>query len=160
VAERTRRLGPVALAWRGVVLAVGAAAVTAGTLVGDDGHWPFGPMSQYAFSVPDDGEVSSRYVVADTVDGTTERVPLTSGGVGVRRAEIEGQLPRIERDPSMLQALAVAAYRLHPEWPRYARLRVEVQVTRLRDGRVAGTEHRVLASWTVPDPQRPRPVVR
>jgi hypothetical protein len=160
VAERTRRLGPVGLAWRSVVLVVGAAAVTAGSVVGDDGHWPFGPMSQYAFSVPDDGAVSSRYVMADTVDGTTQRVPLTSGGVGVRRAEIEGQLPRIQHDPSMLQDLAVAAYRMHPDWPRYARLRVEEQVTRLRGGRVAGTEHRVLASWTVPDPERPRPVVR
>jgi hypothetical protein len=150
----------VALAWRGLALAAGAALVTAGTVVGDDGQWPFGPMSQYAFSVPDDGEVSSRYVEADTVDGATLRVPLTSGGVGVRRAEIEGQLPRIVRDPSMLQALAVAAYERHPGWPRYARLRLRVQVTHLRDGRVAGTEDQVLATWTVPDPEHPRPVSR
>jgi hypothetical protein len=117
-------------------------------------------MSQYAFSVPDDGEVSSRYVEADTVDGATQRVPLTPGGVGVRRAEIEGQLPRIVRDPSMLQSLAVAAAEKHSEWPRYARLRLAVQITHLRDGRVAGTERQVLATWTVPDPQHPRPVAR
>lgn len=154
----TSRLGKAAFAWRAAAIAVGTVLVVAGTVAGRDEQWPFGPMSQYAFSVPPNGSIASPFVEADTVDGATVRVPLSSAGVGVRRAEIEGQLPRIQRDPSMLQALAVSAARLHPDWPRYARLRLAQSVTALRDGRLAGTTTQVLASWTVLEPHDPQPL--
>ncbi|GMA85207.1 hypothetical protein GCM10025868_04570 [Angustibacter aerolatus] len=86
------------------------------------------------------------------------RVPLTSDGVGLRRAELESQVGTIERDPSRLQDVAVQAAARHPEWPRYAVLRLEDTVTHLRDGRVAETTHEVLATWRVVDPEHPRAV--
>lgn len=151
-------LGRGALAWRVGLLAVGVVVVTRGTLVGREEDWPVGPMGQYAFRVPDDSEVHSPGVEADTADGRTVMVPLSASGVGVRRAEIEAQGAMIRRDPSRLQAVAVQAAARHPRWSRYLRLRLIDDVTVLRDGRVAGTERRVLASWTVVDPAGPRPV--
>ncbi|MGL5817882.1 MAG: hypothetical protein ACRCYR_09990 [Phycicoccus sp.] len=150
------RLSSRALAWRLGVFVVGVLALVNGTVQGRDEHWPLAPMGQYAFSVPDDGEVRSPGVVADTADGRRDVVvPLTSDGVGVRRAEIEAQVPQIVADPSRLQGLAVQAAARHPGWSRYLRLRLVDDVTLLRDGRVAGTERRVLASWTVTDPEDP-----
>jgi hypothetical protein len=146
--------------WRLALLAVGSVALLLGTLVGSDREWPFGSMGQYAFSVPDDGDVHSPQVEAVTVDGDRVPVPLTPGGVGLRRAEIEDQVQLIKADPSRLQALAVAAARRHPQWARYAQVVLVDDVTHLRDGRVSGTTHEVLASWTVVDPADPQPLPR
>ncbi|WP_426566804.1 hypothetical protein ACPPVT_09835 [Angustibacter sp. McL0619] len=154
----TRRLGGRSLAWRLTLMAVGSVALVLGTTVGSDLEWPFGSMGQYAFSVPDDGDVHSPGVEADTVDGQTVQVPLTPSGVGVRRAEVEAQQHLIQGDPSRLQAIAVAAAARHPNWPRYRTLRVVDDVTHLREGRVAGTSHDVLATWDVVDPEHPQPV--
>ncbi|MGL5858202.1 MAG: hypothetical protein ACRC35_07350 [Angustibacter sp.] len=150
------RLSRRAFGWRVLVLALGVAAVTRGTLSGRDEDWPFGPMGQYAFYVPPDSEISSPGVEADTIAGQTVRVPLTADGVGIRRAEIEAQVPRIIADPSRLQAVAVQAAVRHPRWPRYRALRLVDDVTVLRGGRVVDRVTRVLAEWRVVDPAAPR----
>jgi hypothetical protein len=158
VSASAGRLTRRGYAWRLLLLVVGAVALLLGTLVGSDREWPFGSMGQYAFSVPDDGDVHSPQVEAITVDGVLVPVPLTPGGIGLRRAEIEDQVQLIRADPSRLQALAVAAARRHPEWPRYRVVRLVDDVTHLRDGRVAGTSHDVLAAWSVLDPPDPQPL--
>lgn len=87
------RLSRAGLAWRAAVtLAVVGLAVD-GSVRGNDVQWPFAPMSQFAFGVDLDGQIRSTFVEADTTAGTTVRVPLTAGGVGLGRAE--GQLPRL-----------------------------------------------------------------
>ena len=145
-------------AWRLTLLLVGSVALVLGTVFGSDKEWPFGSMGQYAFSVPDDGDVHSPGIEAVTVDGATVRVPLSSDGVGIRRAEIEAQLAGFRAQPARLQDIAVQAYRRHPEWPRYAQLRLVDDVTHLRDGRVTGTSHDLLATWTVVEPSEPQPL--
>lgn len=59
---------------------------------------------------------------------------LSPDGVGIVRAEVEGQLDEIRRDPSRLQAIAEAHHRLHPDEPRYLRLYLRIRHTHLRDG--------------------------
>ncbi len=152
--ERTaaRRLSRAGLAWRAAVtLGVVGLAVN-GSVRGNDVQWPFAPMSQFAFGVNLDGQIRSTYVEADTTAGTTVRVPLTAGGVGLGRAEVEGQLPRLVADPALLQSIAVAAARRHPGWPRYTRLRLRQEVNDLRGGEVVSTHTERLADWTVVDP--------
>jgi hypothetical protein len=129
---------------------------TLGTLVGQDPWWPFAPMSQYAFSVDLDGEIRSTFVEADTVDGTTVRVPFGVNGIGLGRAEIEEQLDRVVADPSLLQAVAVAHARRLPGEPRYADLRLVQRVSQLDDGVEVSRRDVVLATWHVPDPERLR----
>jgi hypothetical protein len=128
------------------------AGAALGTLVGQDPWWPFAPMSQYAFSVDLDGEIRSTFVEADTVAGTTVRVPFGVDGIGLGRAEIEEQLDRVVADPSLLQAVAVAHARRVPDQPRYVELRLVQRVSQLEGGVEVSRRDEVLATWRVPDP--------
>jgi hypothetical protein len=147
-------LSRAGLAWRLLVSAVVVAAVALGTLVGDDEWWPFAPMSQYAFSVRNDGVVNSLTMDALTVDGDLVRVPLSKEQIGIERAEIEGQAPRIIRRPALLQDIAVLHARRLPREPRYAVIWLRNTSTQIGTGNA--TVH-TLATWHVVDPAHPRP---
>lgn len=149
----TTRLSRTSVAWRALFTALLVGLAVNGSVRGNDIAWPFAPMSQFAFGVDLDGQIRSTYIDADTTAGTTVRVPLSASGVGLGRAEVEGQLPRIVAEPALLQAIAVAAARRHPSWPRYTRLRVAQEISQLRDGKVVSTRTEQLADWTVVDPQ-------
>ncbi|MFC8503251.1 hypothetical protein ACFUC1_12890 [Pedococcus sp. NPDC057267] len=149
-----RRLGPVALGWRLVVTAAVVVTAALGTLVGNDNWWPFAPMSQYAFSVRNDGVINSLGMDALTVDGTVVRVPLSKEQIGIERAEIEGQAPRIIRDPELLQDIAVLHSRRLPHEPAYRTIWLRNTQTRIRTGEAVVT---TLATWQVRDPLHPRP---
>lgn len=143
------RLSRRGLAVRAIALAATVAAVVYGTARGSDDLWPFAPMSQFAFGVDVDGEIRSTFIDALTTDGDVVRVPLSPTGVGIGRAEIEGQLTRIVADPSRLQSVAVAQRRLHPDRPQYVELYLGQEVTQLEDGVAAGRTTEQLATWTV-----------
>src|SRR3954468_19564196 len=102
--------------------------------------FPAGPMQQYAFYVDPKGRVDSIQVFADTTAGTHVPGHLSPSGVGIKRADIEIQLPAIERNPSLLRTVAhpppiehtppvlrpgpPPQRRLHPDQPQYVRLYV------------------------------------
>ncbi|MCI0686054.1 MAG: hypothetical protein L0Y54_02275 [Sporichthyaceae bacterium] len=138
-----------ARAWRLAATVAVLLGLAYGTIWGSDQHFPFGPLVQFAFSVDPDGQIRSVFIEADTTAGTRVRVPLTSEGVGIPRAEIEGQLPQIERDPSLLQGIAVAQRRRHPDQPQYRTLYLMVEITQLQDRRPAGQSVDQLAVWEV-----------
>lgn len=145
------RLRPL---WLGVRLTVGAVVllgIVLGTVVGTDRWWPFAPMNQYAFSVPNDGDINSRYLEARTTEGTVVRVPL-GRRLGLERAEIEGQLGRFVSDPALLQAVAVLHHRRFPDQPAYVELFLRNQLTRLPSRTVSVT---TLSTWAVIDPHDP-----
>lgn len=141
------RLSSRARRARLIATAAVLAGLAYGTVWGSDDDFPFGPMVQYAFAADPDGTVGDLFIEADDASGRRVRVVLAPGGVGIVRAEVEGQLDLIRRDPSWLQAIADAHARLHPDRPRYVRLHVRITHTRLRDGTVAGTED--VATWVV-----------
>jgi hypothetical protein len=143
------RLSGRAFAWRAAALLGGAALALAGTVAGNDDRWPFAPMSQFAFRTDPDGVVESTWIEALTTDGRRVRVPLGSGGVGIGRAEIEGQLPRIVADPSLLQGVADAWARLHPDRPGYVRLWLHQTVYPLSGGAAGAPHLDTLATWEV-----------
>lgn len=139
----------LARGWRVAALVAGLLLLVDGTARGNDDLWPFGPMSQFAFRVERDGEIRSTFVTALTTDGRVVRVPLTSSGAGVGRAEIEGQLPRIVRDPSLLDSVAEGWRRQHPDEPGYVHLWLRQSVIPLRDGRPGTAREETLAEWAV-----------
>jgi hypothetical protein len=147
-----RRLGTASLAWRLVALGAGVLLALYGALFGTDDLWPFSPQTQFAFFVSRDGQIRSAYVDAVTLDGRQVRVPLNARGVGIARAEIEGQLSRIVADPSLLQGIADAQRRLHPDQPQYAKLFLREEVTTLRDGRAVAVRQETKATWDVTGP--------
>jgi hypothetical protein len=126
-----------------------AAALLYGSAYGEDDLWPLGPMVQFAFRTDPDGEISSTFIDADTTLGGRTRVDLSPRGVGIGRAEVEGQLTKIVADPSWLRDIATAQRRLHPDQPQFTRLYLRQQVTDLHHGRKVGESTRTLATWTV-----------
>lgn len=146
-AVRASKRGRVA---RLIAVLVGIGLLIHGSVRGTDDLWPFGPMSQYAMSVPNDTSIDSIRVVALTEAGTTLDVPLDAGGAGIGRAEIEARTSEIVADPSLLQAVADGWARKHPDKPRYLRLELVRDTTTLVGGRVSGAPtSRVLAVWQV-----------
>ena len=126
-----------------------AALVLAGTLVGQDDDFPFGPFRMYSTRDDPDGQVVSTRVEAVDTGGTLRVVDERS--TGLKRAEVEGQVARFVADPALLGALSRAHDRLRPQEPAFAEVRVVEQAYRLKDSRPTGaTTERVVVRWTAP----------
>ena len=140
-------MSPVARRARtGVTLALGA-LLLAGTLVGQDDDFPFGPFRMYSTRDDPDGVVTAARVEAVDAQGRVLVVP--DAATGLRRAEIEGQAGRLAADPSLLGEVSRAHDRLHPDEPSYEVVRVVVSETELRDSRPTGLlSEQVVASWS------------
>jgi hypothetical protein len=111
--------------------------VLAGTIWGSDDDFPAGPFRMYATAARTTGNVRTAELWGVRADGV--RVLLEAHDVGLRRAELEGQLPRFRAEPDLLAALAR---------PEYVEIRLEERVRPVVDRRVSGEERRVLiASW-------------
>lgn len=101
------------------------------------------------YSTRDDpnGTVISTRVEA--VDSTGATLVVSVGDTGLRRAEIEGQVDRFIQNPSLLADLSRAHHRLHPDEPRYQKVRIVVARYQLQDSRPSGeVTEQVLATWT------------
>lgn len=133
-----------------VTVTVAVAALTlAGTLVGQDDDFPFGPFRMYSSRDDPDGTVVSTRVEARDAAGRLRTVDERS--TGLRRAEVEGQLRRFVADPDLLGVLSRAHDRLRPHEPPFTELRVVERVYQLRDSRPTGEEsERVVVRWRAP----------
>src|SRR3954471_15063791 len=100
VEHPVRRIGRGALAWRIAVAVAGIALLLTGSLRMSDDVWPFGPLSPYAFSPPEDAEMGAPGVGARRAAGRRIALPLRAGTAGIGRAEIEARIPAITADPS------------------------------------------------------------
>ncbi|WP_427895116.1 hypothetical protein ACQHIV_16150 [Kribbella sp. GL6] len=142
------RLGRVGKGVRIAVAVAGVGLLINGSVRASDDAWPFGPMSQYAMSVPDDATIDYTRISAVTDAGTTVDVPLNIEGAGVARAEIEARAGEIQKNPSLLQQVADGWARKHPDKPKYVKLQLIRDTTQLVDGRVDGPPaSQVLATW-------------
>ncbi|NHC13945.1 hypothetical protein [Motilibacter deserti] len=139
-----------ALLWRGVALAAVTAGAAYGSLRGVDDHWPFAPMSQFAFRTDPDGEVRAAFVMAVDARGDRRELALTNETVGMNRAEVEGQLEGFRSRPERLAALADAWAALHPDRPRLVRVELLERVTRMRGGRLLDPVQEPVAAWGAP----------
>jgi len=133
-----------------VTVTVAVAALTlAGTLVGQDDEFPFGPFRMYSTRDDPDGTVVSTRVEARDAAGRLRTVDERS--TGLRRAEVEGQVRRFVADPELLGALSRAHDRLRPDEPPFAEVRVVERVYELRNSRPTGEEsERVVVTWQAP----------
>lgn len=132
----------------GLTLAV-AALVLAGTFVGQDDDFPFGPFRMYSTRDDPDGTVISTRVEAVDTGGTLRVVDERS--TGLKRAEVEGQVRRFVADPALLGALSRAHDRLRPDELPYAEVRVVELAYELEDSRPTGEQtERVVVRWVRP----------
>ncbi|HET7530196.1 MAG TPA: hypothetical protein VFJ98_04475 [Mycobacteriales bacterium] len=134
---------------RGAAAAAVLVALAGGSAWGQDPWFPVGPMVQYAKWIPPDGVVRSTTVWADTTDGRHVQVRLDPQGVGVRRADVEEQLPRILAHPELLRTISSAQRRLHPHDPQFVRLYVVQDVIHLHDRVPTSRTSHTLVTWDV-----------
>jgi hypothetical protein len=163
VQEGIRRLTGPGRWWRLGVVVLAFAGLAYGTTIGSDDVFPFGPLSQYAGRIDSTGgEVVSTYVTAEievhdyqltpgnalVLDEVDVRLKQTEVGLG--RADIEGHVGDIVKDPSMLQALARAQRELQPNAIPYRKLFLKQDTQQLENGRAVGPKTtKVLATWVV-----------
>lgn len=132
---------------RGAVTLLVAVLLLAGTFVGQDDDFPFGPFRMYATRDDPDGPVVSTRVEAIDTGGTLRVVDERS--TGLKRAEVEGQVRRFVADPALLALLSQAHDRLRPTEASYAEVRVVELSYQLSDSRPTGARsERVVARWT------------
>jgi hypothetical protein len=124
----------------------GALVLLAGTVVGTDDDFPFGPFRMYATTDKPDAPVADTRVEA--VDATGHPLVLTEAETGIRRAEIEGQVPQFTTDPARLSVVD-RAYRHHrPDAASLSEIAIVVRWHELRGGRPTGRYHdETLVTW-------------
>ncbi len=134
---------------RSAITALLVVLILAGTFVGDDDDFPFGPFKMYAGRDDPDGLVPDTRVEAVDSGGRLRVVDESS--TGLRRAEIEGQAERFRAQPELLAALASAHARLRPKEPRFIEIRVVERLYQLEDSRPTGAQsEQILARWLAP----------
>lgn len=130
----------------GLTAVVGVLLV-AGTVVGQDDAFPFGPFRMYSTTDSLDAPVKSTRMEA--VDSAGRRFALRGEEVGLRRAEIEGQLDRFRDDPRRLGGVATAYRNRHPDGARLARIEIITRHFALAGGRPTGEHHDTVdVTWT------------
>jgi hypothetical protein len=150
VEQRVRRLSLASLAWRIGATMLGIGLLLNGSLRMSDDVWPFGPMSQYAFSPARDAIIVITRVEGLLADGRRLDLPLRVEKAGISRAEIEARIPQITADPSLLGSVADGWTSRHPNEPPLLRVWLVQDQTRLVDGRVGPTRLIELATWELP----------
>jgi hypothetical protein len=121
-----------------------------GSLRMSDDAWPFGPLSQYAFSPAKDETIVITRVEGLLADGRRIDLPLRVETAGISRAEIEARIPQITADPSLLRSVTDGWSSRHPRAPALLRVWLVQDQTQLVDGRVGRTRVVELTAWELP----------
>ncbi|WP_329103716.1 hypothetical protein OG792_27600 [Micromonospora sp. NBC_01699] len=133
---------------RVVVTLVGAGLLLAGTLVGSDDNFPFGPFRMYATTDRLDAPVAEALVLAR--DAAGDSLVLTERETGIRRAEIEGQMSRFTADPARLVLVVDAYHRRNPDRPPLATVSIVIRRHAMVDGRPTGVDtDETVVNWQV-----------
>lgn len=121
----------------------------AGTVVGQDDWWPFGPWRMFATSTAPSGAIYSLSIeVREGDDASWVPASLTPTAVGLNRAEVEGRIPQMTRDPAMLGTLARSHAELRPHEAAWSAVRVVRTQVLLEGGTPTGEVRRsTLAAW-------------
>ncbi len=142
-----KRVSGRGLLWRAVALAVGTLLIVNGSVYGNDTHWPFASMGQFAFRVGDNDVIRSTFLAAVDEDGNLQRVALSHNNIGIARAEVEGQQRNFILQPELLDTLAGNYARRHPGAPALTQLWLCQDVTQLYKGRETGTSIETMVGW-------------
>ncbi|MDQ1709064.1 MAG: hypothetical protein QOG49_449 [Frankiaceae bacterium] len=117
-----------------------------GTRYSQDEAFPFGPMSMFAFRTMPDGHVDVASL-RGVVSGTTDEVAVSTASFGLRRAEVEGSMGRMQTDPTLLADLVRARETGRRDLPKLDYLRIVQTKYLLRDGQKIGLTESTVAEW-------------
>jgi hypothetical protein len=151
-AEQDRPPGMTPAGRRARTLATGIIILLllAGSIWGQDDHFPLGPFRMYSVSNRLDGRVTSLQLQGRLGGGPRREIEF--GQFGLRRAEVQGQVARFYLGDwdSLLAHLARSYDRFHPRGPVLDELHLVYEVDTLEGGRPVAYEQRTLASWERP----------
>jgi hypothetical protein len=150
VGERVRGISTVSYAWRVAATVLGIGLLLNGSLRMSDDVWPFGPLSQYAFSPAQDETIVITRVEGVLADGRRIDLPLRVETAGISRAEIEARIPQITADPALLRSVTDGWTSRHPKEPAPIRVWLVQDQIQLVDGRVGPRRLVELATWELP----------
>ena len=148
--QRVRGISKASYAWRIAATVLGIGLLLNGSLRMSDDAWPFGPLSQYAFSPSKDTTIVITRAEGLLADGRRIDLPLRVETAGISRAEIEARIPQITADPSLLRSVADGWSSRHREEPPLIRVWLVQDQTRLVDGRVCPKRLVELSAWEPP----------
>lgn len=118
----------------------------AGTVWGQDDHFPFGPFRMYSTRNEPNGPVSKIIFRATTTSG--DRLRLRSSSFGLRPAEVDGQIRRFRQGPGLVVHLVTAYERLNPDAPPLQEFEIVYGIHELENGRPTEYRETVIAAWT------------
>lgn len=146
------RLPRAGRAWRVLLFAVLTSLFLAGTAVGQDDWWPFGPWRMFSTSTPPSSAVYALRIEVQTAGAAGwQPAALTPSSVGLNRAEVEGRIPEMTAQPAILATLARSHSRLRPDEPSWQAIRVVRREVLLADGAPTGAvREKTLAQWSRP----------
>jgi len=133
------------------MLAAGAviALAVAGTFVGQDDHFPFGPPSLFSTRNELNGRVDSAQLTFTLADGTVRPIAIDSHTVGLRRAVAEGLEEHFVARPQLLRHLADVYEKFNPSEPEIVAVELLERTTDLEQGQPVGRPTmRALAAWS------------
>jgi hypothetical protein len=130
-------LTPRGRAARMLVTLFGGVLLLAGTLWGQDDHFPFGPFRMYSTGGAPDAPAPDTRV--EGVDARGAVVVLTERNSGIRRAEIEGQQQSYAAEPARLRQVATAYAVRNPGAAALVEVRIVIRWHGVRDSRPTGT---------------------
>ncbi|MBA3489929.1 MAG: hypothetical protein H0T78_10410 [Longispora sp.] len=123
-----------------------ATLLLVGSFLGEDDAFPFGPFRMYSTTDALDSPVRDTRVEATDTGGRV--FELTEVNTGFRRAEVEGQLGRFERDPGLLGHLATAYTSRNPGASTIARISIVARWHELAGGRPTGaSREETILTW-------------
>jgi hypothetical protein len=99
----------------------------------------------YSTTTPASGGVFIPIFLGTTEAG--EEIRITPSQVGLRRAEVLGQLRRVRAQPEFLRHYAEAYERLHPDAASLVALDLVYEIHHLEDGRPVSFESRTIVEW-------------
>ncbi len=143
------RLGKPAKGLLATALLVVSALFLGGTFVGSDAWWPFAPWKMYSTSTAPSGPVGSTLIeIQEAGSGQWQPASLHPDTVGLNRAEVEGRMPMIKEDPSVLGTLLESHSELQPDAPEWTAIRIVRSDVILHEGvRTGETRDTTLAVW-------------
>ena len=126
-----------------VIVVLGA--VLAGTIWGDDDHFPFGPFRMYSTTNSLDDVVNTVKLEAEDETGAT--IEIRTQDLGLRPAEVNGQVGRVREDPSLLQHLMDSYERANPDRPALVGLTLKYGLWQLENGMPVSYTEEEVATW-------------
>lgn len=134
---------------RGIFTGAVLIALLSGAAWGYDDNFPFGPFRMFSYANKLDGRVTSAKVEGTTISG--EIITIGAEELGLRRAEIEGQIHRFVADPNLLHHFVETYEELNQDAEKLRSIRLFYEIDRLVDGRNVGEkEQETLAEWERP----------